>query len=81
MKSDALNVALPSAAAITGAGAEPLSQSIVGDQPMLVGSTPSHCSTLTSEPDVYPVATIVNGCGLPPASAGTAKGVPDGWVI
>jgi hypothetical protein len=52
LKSLALKVAVPSAAVITGAGALPLSQSIDGDQPMVVGSTPSHCSTFTSEPAV-----------------------------
>jgi hypothetical protein len=50
LKSDASNVAVPLASAMTGAGAEPLSQSVVGDQPTVVGSTPSHCSTNTSDP-------------------------------
>jgi hypothetical protein len=52
LKSLASNVAVPFAAVMTGAGALPLSQSIDGDQPTVVGSTPSHCSTLTSVPGV-----------------------------
>ena len=81
LKSLALKVAVPLAATMTGAGALPLSQSTVGDHPTVVGSTPSHCSTLTSDPGVYPLPTIVNGCGLPAASPGTTNGLPVGCVI
>jgi hypothetical protein len=52
LKSEALNVAVPVPSTMTGAGAEPLSQSIDGDHPTAVGSTPSHCSTKTSVPGV-----------------------------
>lgn len=41
----AKNVAFPVASTIAGAGELPRSQSTVGDQSFVVGSTPSHCST------------------------------------
>src|SRR5207247_2245960 len=81
LASAASKVVVPVAPTRTGAGALPRSQSVSGDQPGVVGSMPSHCSTLTSVPGVYPIATTVNGNGLPAASAGTTKGVPVGCVI
>jgi hypothetical protein len=74
-------VALPVASTIAGAGELPRSQSTVGDQSLVAGSTPSHCSTYTSAVGVKPVAATVNGSGLPEASPGTANVEPTGWVI
>ena len=77
----ASNVAVPFPATRTGAGELPKSQSTMGDHPGVVGSTPSHCSALTSDPGVYPLPTIVNGNGFPAASPATTNGLPGGCVI
>jgi hypothetical protein len=75
------NVTFPEASACACAGDVPESQLLVGDQPAAVDGVPSHCSTLTSAPGVYPLPTIVNGCGLPWASPGTMTGDVFGVVI
>jgi len=75
------NVAVPVPSARAGAGDEPKSQLLVGDQPAIVWSTPSHCSTDTNEPGAKPVAITVNATGFPDASPGTTNGDPDGCVI
>ena len=55
----ASNVTFPFASAWIGAGENPLSQLIVGSQPVVVVATPSHCSTNTCWPGVKPDAEIV----------------------
>ena len=59
----------------------PRSQFAVGDRPAVAGGVPSHCSTNTWAPTVYPVALIVNATGRRAAFAGTTNGFVLGVVI
>ena len=75
------NVTVPVASAVTAAFDRPRSQSVVTSQNFWVEGMPSHCSASTDAPAGNPVATTVNGTGLPSASPGTTNGVVLGVVM
>jgi hypothetical protein len=69
------------AAAAEGEGEEPISQLIVGSQPVTVGAFPSQISMKTELIGTQPVPATGNGTGAPEEFSGTVNGLVDGLVI